>query len=77
MFKAIQQVVNFPLTLKEFKIEAVSGGSDAQGSATIFLEEPNSSRTYRGRGTSIDVFEAALKALVEAVNRVQSAHADA
>ncbi|MBP5621973.1 MAG: hypothetical protein J6X44_08165, partial [Thermoguttaceae bacterium] len=67
---------NFPLTLKEFKIEAVSGGSDAQGDASVLLEEPNSSRAYRGRATSTDVFEAALKALIDAINRVQRAHSN-
>ncbi|MBR4753127.1 MAG: 2-isopropylmalate synthase [Thermoguttaceae bacterium] len=76
MFNALQQVVDFPLTLKEFKIEAVSGGSDAQGSASALLEEPNSTRVYRGRATSTDVFEAALKALVDAINRVQRAHSN-
>lgn len=74
MFNAVQQLFDFPLTLKEFKIEAVSGGSDAQGSATVLLGEESSPKSYRGRATSTDVLEAALKALVEAINRVQRIH---
>ncbi|MBQ9873445.1 MAG: 2-isopropylmalate synthase [Thermoguttaceae bacterium] len=71
MFDAIQKVVDFPIVLKEFKIEAMSGGSDAQGDASAAIGVPNSTKTYLGRAASTDVFEAALKALVDAVNRVE------
>lgn len=74
MFVAVQQLVSFPLSLDEFKLEAVSGGSDAQGNAVVVLGEHDSCKTYRGRATSTDVFEATLKALVEAINRVQRVH---
>lgn len=74
MFNAVQQLIDFPLTLKEFKIEAISGGSDAQGNAVVMLEEGNVGKIYRGRAISTDVLEAALKALVEAINRVQRIH---
>ena len=60
--------------MESFKLEAVSGGSDAQGNAVVVLGEQDSFKTYRGRATSTDVFEATLKALVEAINRVQRVH---
>lgn len=74
MFNAVCQLFSFPLILKEFKIEAVSGGSDAQGKAVVMLGEEGSNKSYRGRAVSTDVLEATLKALVEAVNRVQRIH---
>ena len=74
MFEAVQQLVDFPLTLNEFKLESISGGSDAMGNAFILLGEKDSCKTYRGSATSTDVFEAVLLALVEAINRVLRVH---
>ncbi|MBQ7813175.1 MAG: 2-isopropylmalate synthase, partial [Thermoguttaceae bacterium] len=69
-------IVGRPLALKDFKIEAVSGGSDAQGEVVVFVIDDVSKATVRGQATSTDVFEATLRALVNAVNRVQAAQAE-
>lgn len=76
MFAAVQQIVGLPLALSDFKIEAVSGGSDAQGEVVVFLNDDASKATVRGQATSTDVFEATLRALVNAVNRVQASRVD-
>ncbi|MBQ2851219.1 MAG: 2-isopropylmalate synthase, partial [Thermoguttaceae bacterium] len=76
MFAAVQQIVGLPLALSDFKIEAVSGGSDAQGEVVVFLNDDASKTTVRGQATSTDVFEATLRALVNAVNRVQASRVD-
>ena len=76
VFNALERLVDFPISLKEFKIEAVSGGSDAQGNVNVLIAEDGSSKTYRGRATSTDVFEAAIKALIEAVNRARHSHCE-
>ena len=72
MFAAVREIVGLPLALNDFKIEAVSGGSDAQGEVVVFLNDDASKSTVRGQATSTDVFEATLRALVSAVNRVQA-----
>ena len=76
MFAAVRQIVGLPLALSDFKIEAVSGGSDAQGEVVVFLNDDASKATVRGQATSTDVFEATLRALVNAVNRVQASRVD-
>lgn len=85
-FSTIRKIVNLPLVLTEFKVEAVSGGPDAQGEAVVLLqneaEDPVVSsenanacssgvrKVYRGHGVSIDIIEATVIALVNAINRM-------
>lgn len=71
LFEAIQQETGYRLKLKEFKIEAVSGGPDAQGEAVVLLEEIEKPGViHRGHGVSTDVLEASVMAMVGAVNRI-------
>lgn len=73
MFWAVRQIVGLPVSLKEFKLEAVTGGSDAQGEAVVFLNEENSETTYQGSAVSTDIMEATFSAIVNAMNRIQRA----
>ena len=73
MFWAVQQVVGLPATLKEYKVEAVTGGSDAQGEVVVFVDDAETNVTYKGTATSTDVLEATLQAIVDAFNRVRRA----
>jgi len=71
MFCAVQQIVGLRLVLVEYKVDAVTGGSDAQGEVVVRVREADSNVDFRGHGTSTDVLEASLIALVDAVNRLQ------
>lgn len=73
MFWAVRQIIGLPVSLKEFKLEAVTGGSDAQGEAVVFLNEENSETTYQGSAVSTDIMEATFSAIVNAMNRIQRA----
>ena len=77
MFWAVQQIVGLPVSLKEFKIEAVTVGSDAQGEVVVFVNDEDSGVAYKGAATSTDVLEATIKAIIDAVNRIQRARASA
>ncbi|MBR5626053.1 MAG: 2-isopropylmalate synthase [Thermoguttaceae bacterium] len=73
VFNAFQQAVQLPVTLKEFKVEAVSKGSDAQGEVIVlldYLENNGSKTTLRGHGVSTDIIEATILALLNAINRI-------
>ncbi len=70
---AVQQIVGLHILLKEFKVDAVTCGSDAQGEARVRVTDVDTNIDYLGRATSTDVFEAALQAVVDAVNRIQHA----
>ncbi len=74
MFWAVQQIVGLHIRLEEYKVEAVSGGSDAQGEVVVRVKDVDSNVDYRGRATSTDVLEATLMAFVDASNRIQRAN---
>ena len=73
MFWAVQQIVGLHIRLEEYKVEAVSCGSDAQGEVVVLIKDVDTDVDYRGRATSTDVLEATLFAFVDAVNRIQRA----
>ncbi|MGI5832497.1 MAG: 2-isopropylmalate synthase [Thermoguttaceae bacterium] len=71
LFEGIQMATGYQLVIREYKVDAVSGGPDAQGEAVVHLEEAAVPGTvYRGHGISIDVIEASVMAMVNAVNRL-------
>ncbi len=75
VFHAFQKLVELPLILKEFKVEAVSSGADSQGEVIVILEDTQSGVIRRGHGVSTDVVEGTVKALLNAVNRTVTADA--
>ena len=77
-FEAVQKMVDLPLSLKEFKVEAVSGGPDAQGEVVVLLEnQAEGTNIFRGHGVSTDIIEATVKALLNAVNRIVAGKTEA
>ncbi len=69
--KAIDKITGITSTLLLYSLQAVTGGKDALGEATVKIK-PNggSKKTYLGRGVSTDVLEASAKAYLHAVNKV-------
>ncbi len=70
VFKAINGIVGSSYKLVEYKIDAVSGGTDAMGNATVRLQENNI--TVVGHGASTDIVEASAKAYINAINKLYS-----
>jgi 2-isopropylmalate synthase len=64
---AIRGILDEEMHMDEFQISAVSGGSDAQGRATV-RATVGASR-YKGTGVSTDIVEAAAQAMVSIMNR--------
>jgi len=64
---AIRQTMDEDLHVEEFQVSAVSGGSDAQGRATV--KATVGASRYQGTGVSTDIVEASAKALVTIMNR--------
>ena len=67
-YKAIDKVTGVSPKLVDYRLEAVSGGKDAQGEVTAKVEHKGV--TFRGRGTSTDIIEASAKAYLAAVNKI-------
>jgi 2-isopropylmalate synthase len=75
IFLAIEQATGIVTRCRDFRVQAVTVGKDAQAEVTVELEAgasvPGSAgQVYRGRGVSTDSLEAAAKAFLAAVNRI-------
>ena len=53
---------------RDFRVQAVTVGKDAQAEVTVELE--HGGQVQRGRGVSTDSLEASAKAFLAAVNRL-------
>ncbi len=67
-FKAIDKITKINAVLKEYNIEAVSGGKDAIGAVKIVVT--SGGVEVMGRGISTDIVEASIKAYIDAMNRI-------
>jgi len=69
-FKAIDKVINSKAKLEDFRLEAVTSGKDALGKASLKLRVKDVVRS--GNGSSTDIIEAAIKAYLDAINKIQT-----
>ncbi len=67
-YSAIQRITGITVRLRDYKLNAITSGKDAQGEVTIEVE--SDSKRIRGRGVSTDIIEASAMALVDAINRI-------
>ncbi len=72
LFQAVRQAVRelsgSDISIKEYSVQSVTDGEDAQGDVTILINK--SGETYRGHGVSTDTLEASAIAILNAVNRM-------
>ncbi len=68
IFLAIEEITGVTVVCKDFRVQAVTVGKDAQ--AEVSVEVEHSGTTYRGRGVSTDSVEASGKAFLNAINRI-------
>ena len=73
IFLAIEKLTGVMTVCRDFRVQAVTVGKDAQAEVTVELQPvgaPPGSQIARGRGVSTDSLEASAKAFLAAVNRV-------
>jgi 2-isopropylmalate synthase len=68
MFLAIEKITGITTVCRDFRVQAVTVGKDAQAEVNVELEYHE--RLHRGRGVSTDSLEASAKAFLNAINRV-------
>jgi 2-isopropylmalate synthase len=66
IFRAINAATNSDARLREFRVDAVTGGQDALGETSVVLEVGGV--TGSGQGVSTDILEAAARAYVRALS---------
>ncbi len=69
IFRAINAATRRDARLREFRIDAVTGGQDALGEASVVLELAGQSAS--GQGVSTDIIEAAAQAYVRALSNAE------
>ena len=68
-FKTIKKITRTRSKLLQFAINAITGGTEAQGEVTVRLEEKG--RTVIGQGADTDVLVASAKAYINALNKLE------
>jgi 2-isopropylmalate synthase len=74
-YKAIVLATAVAVTVRKFEVHAVTIGEDAQGEAILYVESDG--RSYRGSSISTNIIEAASRALLEVINRIELSHSSA
>jgi len=69
IFRAINAATRREARLREFRVDAVTGGQDALGEASVILEIAGQSAA--GQGVSTDIIEAAAHAYVRALSNAE------
>jgi len=66
--KAIDRIVGFTITVRDFHLDSISAGQEALGRVKIIAVAPEG--TFAGVGTSTDIVEASALAYMDVVNKV-------
>lgn len=67
-YNAINTALNDNFVLDEYKLEAITGDTDAQAQVVVIIE--NNGNRFIGRAQSTDVVEASIEAYINAINRL-------
>lgn len=67
-FLAIEQIVGHHYELDDFQIQTVTEGREAMGSALVKLR--SNGKLYSGKGISTDIIGAAIRAYLNALNKI-------
>ncbi len=73
-FNVISQICGTTAELERFSVNAITGGTDAQGEVTVNLRDGK--HTATGRGSDADIIVASAKAYVDALNRLEHKEKD-
>lgn len=65
---AIRQITGTTATVKSYVVQAITGGTDAQGDVSVTLE--GDGKVVRGSGTDPDIVVASAKAYIQALNHL-------
>ncbi|MDP5241209.1 2-isopropylmalate synthase [Uliginosibacterium sp. 31-16] len=69
-FKAIESIAQSGAELLLYSVNAITGGTDAQGEVTVRLSKAD--RVVNGQGADTDIIIASAKAYINALNRLES-----
>ncbi len=68
-FLAIEQIIGHHYELDDFQIQAVTEGREAMGETVVRLRS-SGGKLYSGRGISTDIIGSAIRAYINAINKI-------
>jgi 2-isopropylmalate synthase len=69
VYKVIASITKTKSTLLRYQVNAITGGTDAQGEVSVRIEED--SHTVSGTGSDTDIIVASAKAYINALNKLE------
>lgn len=69
VYNAIKKITDTRSTLLKYSVNAITGGTDAQGEVSVRLQEDG--HTVTGQGADTDIIVASAKAYINALNRLE------
>ncbi|MCY6372025.1 2-isopropylmalate synthase [Clostridium ganghwense] len=70
VFNAIERTIGVNVKLEDYALKAITSGKDALGEVTVKIDRDGNK--FVGRGISMDVIEASVKAYMNAINKMAS-----
>lgn len=70
VFNAIERTIGVDVKLEDYALKAITSGKDALGEVTVKIDKDGNK--FTGRGISMDVIEASVKAYMNAINKMES-----
>lgn len=71
-YNAINQLLDDSFELLEYKLDSITGDTDAQAQVVVTIEKDG--KRYIGRGQSTDIVEASINAYINGLNRLYSSN---
>ena len=68
-FHAIDKIIGKKIVLEDYSLRALTDGEDAQSEAIVKIRVDGSNEVVTGRGVSVDVMEASIKAYINGINK--------
>jgi len=69
VFKAVNEIINKPVVLEEYLVQAITTGSDDTGRVHVQLSHDGNA--YYGFGAHTDIVVASVKAYVDALGKIR------
>ena len=68
-FISIDKIIGKEIVLEDYSLRALTDGEDAQSEAIVKIRVDGSNEVVTGRGVSVDVMEASIKAYINGINK--------
>ena len=69
-YHAISKILDDAFVLEEYKLDSITGDTDAQAQVVVVIEKDGN--RFIGRGQSTDIVEASINAYINGLNRLYS-----